>query len=149
MKVILNKDIPKIGDKDDILDVAEGYARNFLFPRKLAIPVDSMSMNALEKRKKAAEAKLEKERENLKQVAEKLNELSVEVKADVGEEGKLFGSVTSHDISAAIKELIGIDVDKKQIQLDEPIKIAGKKPVKIRFTSDITATISLLVSPKK
>ena len=149
MKVILTKEVSKLGQKDAVINVSDGYARNYLLPRKLAIIANGESLKRLEQKSKRMEAKIEKEKDKYRQIAEKLDQLSVEIKADVGESGKLFGSVTSQEIASAVKDLIGIDLDKKQIMLEEPIKTAGKKDVEVKFASDIKATISVLVSPKQ
>ncbi|MFC1560249.1 50S ribosomal protein L9 [Candidatus Margulisiibacteriota bacterium] len=149
MKVILISDVDKLGNKDTVVDVSVGYARNYLMPKKLAIPANENSVKVLEAKRKRAEAKLEGKKENYRQIADKLDNLSVEIKMDVGEAGKLFGSVTTQDIVSAVKELIGIDLDKKQIILEDHIKVAGKADVEVRFASDIKATLSVLVSPNK
>jgi len=148
MEIILIKDVENLGKKDTVINVSSGYARNYLMPNKLAILADDSSLKLLEGKKKRETLKVEARKESFRQTAEKLDNLSVEIKADVGEEGKLFGSITAQDIVNAVKELVGIDLDKRQVVIDEPIKLAGKKEVKVRFSSDITAILSLLVSPK-
>jgi len=148
MQIILIKEVESLGDKNAVINVSDGYARNFLFPKKLAILADKSSLNELSKKVKREEAKLEKRKDEFKQIADKLHNLKVEIKADVGEENKLFGSITSQDIVEAVKELINIDLDKRQILLNEHIKVAGNKDVEVKFTSDIKATLSLLISPK-
>ncbi len=141
MKVIFLED-------DRIEDVSEGYARNYLLPRKLAVLATTQARTAAEKRKDKKKAELEQKRADMQTLAEKLASLEFEIKADVGEGGKLFGSVTSSDIAEAVKRAAGVDLDRKKIELGEPLKIVGDYTVPARLFQDLTATLRVKVVPK-
>jgi large subunit ribosomal protein L9 len=149
MKIILVKDVPNVGREQEVVEVSEGYARNYLFPRKAAIVATASALLEKEKNKERHEKKLSGQKEEIKKIAEKLEELSLEIKADAGEGGKLFGSVTSSDIASAIKNAAGIDVDKKRITIDAPIKTLGDYIVSAKLYSDIEAKIKIQVIPSK
>lgn len=145
MKVILLEDVKKIGSKGDVLNVAEGYARNFLFPRKLAVEATAGYLKDLEQ-KKALEARRKvRVTEDAKNMAEKLATLIVKIPAKVGEGGRLFGSITSKDIVDAIKSQHNIDIDKKKINLEILIKSLGVYPVTIKLHQDIQAVFQVHV----
>ncbi len=149
MRVILLKDIPKIGQKDQILDLAPGYVRNYLFPRKLAIPATEANLKRLkirlEKKAKEREERLKKLRELAKELATK----SLSIEAEVGPKGKLFGSVTSSQIKKVLEEKYKLEIPEENIILSEPIKKLGKYHVKIKFTPEIVTEIKLEVKAKK
>ena len=145
MKVILLEDVKKIGSKGDVLNVAEGYARNFLFPRKLAVEATAGHLKDLEQ-KKALEARRKvRVTEDAKNMAEKLATLIVKIPAKAGEGGRLFGSITSKDIADAIKSQHNIDIDKKKINLEIPIKSLGVYPVTIKLHQEIQAVFQVHV----
>lgn len=146
MKVILLNDIKEIGPADTVADVSDGYARNFLIPRKIAVAATIHSLQALEARKLSDEKK-EKGRAALKELAQKINGMEINIAADTGESGKLFGSVTASDIAQKAYEALGVEVDKKKIVLAEPIKSTGLFEVTVRFTTDISAALKVNVSP--
>ena len=146
MKVILLKDIKDIGPADTIKDVSDGYARNFLIPRGLAVIADTNAMKALNARTKIKSEELEKEQRTLKEIASKINGSEISLQVDVGENGKLFGSVTHQDIAQKIYESLGVEVDKKKIILDEPIKSIGAFEVPVKFAPDISATLKVNVA---
>ncbi len=148
MKVILKEDVEGLGKAGDIVNVKDGYARNFLIPRGLAIRATDKSVKSLEKQKKMILDRINKERKRLQQFAEKLSELTVTIKKKAGEEGKLFGSVTSRDIAEAL-EAMGYEVDRKKIILEEPIKSIGNYTVKIRLASEIEAEVAVEVVPEE
>jgi large subunit ribosomal protein L9 len=147
MKVILLKEIKDLGPADTVQNVSDGYARNFLFPKNLAVPAEKPAMKALEIRQKSRSEEIEKEKASLREIASKLDGKQITINVDAGEGGKLFGSVTSHDISQKIYEAFGVEVDKKKIHLEEPIKSTGLFKVPVKFLSDITASIQLNVAP--
>jgi large subunit ribosomal protein L9 len=147
MQVILLQDVREIGTKDTLVNVSDGHARNFLFPRKLAVIADASALLALEERKKNRAAQLEKEISAAREAAGKLSGKSVNIKVDVGENGKLFGSVTAHDISKHMHDELSLDIDKKKIVLSDPIKAVGAYNVQVKFGHEISATIKVNVSP--
>lgn len=114
MKVVLRKDVIDLGDEDSVLNVSEGYARNFLFPKKLAVPATSAEIVSVEKRKGTREKKVAEKRAELEKVAQQLSALEISIPAEAGEGGKLFGSVTAPEIVAALKAQAQIDLDKRK-----------------------------------
>lgn len=141
MKVIFLED-------DRVEEVSDGYARNYLLPRKLAVLATPGALAEVERRREEKKAELEKKRAEMQALAEKLSEAEVEIKVDAGEEGKLFGSVTSSDIAEAIKERVGVEVDKRKIEIEEPIKVLGEYKVQVKLFQDITAFLKVKVSAK-
>ena len=144
MKVILQKDVANLGDAGDIKDVAEGYARNFLLPRKLVIPADESSKKVVEHQKKLIKLKKEKRKKNSEKLAGSMAGLELNITVQVGEEGKLFGSVTSMDIAKKLKEK-GFDIDKKKIIIESPIKQEGEYTIKIKLDEGQTPSIKVTV----
>ena len=145
MKVILQQDVRGQGKKGQLIEVAEGYARNFLLPRKLAVPATADAMNTMqlrEKTKKAEDARLKAEAEA---VSEKLKNSPVKVTARAGANGKLFGAVTSKEVSDALKEQHGIDLAKQKIVMDEPIKAYGSYELKAKLGYEVSGTIYVMV----
>jgi len=147
MKVILLKDVKTVGTADTLVNASDGYARNFLFPNKIAVPANDANTAALNERLKQKEIAREKERASLCDIASKLNGQEIVIQVDSGESGKLFGSVTSSDISKKIRELLGIEIDRKKIHLEEPIKTTGRFSIPVKFANDISAEIKINVSP--
>ena len=145
MKVILNKDVENVGDRLEIVDVKEGYARNFLFPRKLAETATSQALKELEKRVKRNDTKEAARADEYKNLAKQIEASSVEIKADCGEGGKLFGSITSMDISQALKASCSIEIDKKRIVLAEPIRTAGEHSVTVKIFKQVEAKLKVTV----
>lgn len=148
MKVVLLQDVKSQGKKNDIIEVSEGYARNFLFPKKLAVVADAKAVNDIKNKKSSEAHKIEVERENAKKVAEKLAETTVVIVADGGKEGKFYGAVTSKDIAEALKSQAKIDVDKRKIELDAPIKAFGSYKVDIKLYQEITGKVTVSVKEK-
>jgi large subunit ribosomal protein L9 len=146
MKVILLGDVKDVGHADTVVNVSDGFARNFLFPQKLAVDATPAAIASLEQRVKDKQAKLAQERAALKAIASKLNNAEIEIHVDAGENGKLFGSVTNADIAKKIHEKLGLDIDKKRIVIDEPIKATGAFKVHVKFALDISASVRLNVS---
>lgn len=144
MKVILQKDIPNLGDAGDIKDVADGYARNYLLPKKLVLLANESSRKAIEHQKKLIKLKKEKRKKVSEKIAEGLSGVEITIEAQVGEEGKLFGSVTSMDIAAKLLEK-GFEVDKRKILLDAPIKQEGEFEITIKLEEGLNARIKVSV----
>ncbi len=145
MKVILTQDVKKVGKKGDLLEVKDGYARNALFPKGLAVEANAVNMNNRKLEQNAEAKRKQKELDDAKAVAEKLNEKEVKIAVKTGEGGKVFGSVTSKEIAEVIKKDLGVAVDKKKIQLKDPIKGLGGLKVTIKLHPEVTATVSVYV----
>ena len=149
MKVILKQDIKGKGKKGQMIEAAEGYARNFLIPKGMAVEatadaVNTMNLQAKAKAKADAEAKAE-----ALAIAEKLKACQVKIAAKGGEGGKLFGAVTGKEIAAALKEQYGMDVDSKKLVLDQPIKTFGSFEIKAKLGFEISGTVYVLVTEEK
>lgn len=148
MEVILRTDVPKLGKAGDIVKVKDGYARNYLIPKGFAIPANQKNIKALEKERQIILAKAERERKKLMSLAEKLEGLELVIYRRKIEEDRIFGSVTVADIVNALKEK-GFEVDKKFIELDQPIKKLGVYEIPVKFSSDKVVTIKLEVVEEK
>jgi large subunit ribosomal protein L9 len=144
MKVILKEDVRNIGTMGQIVDVADGYARNFLVPKGLAVDANVKNIRALEHAKKTIQEKAKKIRGQAQELSDKIANMTIMIKAKSGEEGKLFGSVTSMDIAEQMKNQ-GIDIDKKKIVIEEPIKRLGSYSVGIKLHSDVITQVTLQV----
>jgi len=147
VKVILCEDVANLGEMGATVDVADGYARNFLLPRKLAVRMDSASAKQIQHETQIIRQKEEKRRAAMTALADVLNATTVEIKARAGEEEKIFGSVTTANIQEALKEA-GHEIDRKNILLDEPIKALGIHSVPVRLVSGIEANVKVWVSPE-
>ena len=145
MKVILTQDVNKLGLKGDLIEVSDGYARNFLFKKNLAIEGTPGKVKEWEEQQKAKKNKEEKLEKSAIEVKKKIGGKRVVVKMSAGDEGKLFGSVTSQQIAAALAEQLDISVDKKEIKLEESVKQLGSYPFKIRLYSGVEAEMTLAV----
>ena len=144
MKVILQKDIPNLGDAGDIKEVAEGFARNYLLPKKLVIFANESSKKAIDHQMKLIKIKKDKRKKTSEQIAASMSDVELTITAKVGEEGKLFGSITSMDIAKQLKEK-GFDIDKRKILLDAPIKAEGEYKISIKLEEGLTATVKVIV----
>jgi large subunit ribosomal protein L9 len=144
MKVILQEDVKNIGKMGEIVSVSDGYARNYLIPKKLAEEANVGNVKALEHEKRKLEEKAKKIRSDAQGLAERLASVGVTLRAKAGEEEKLFGSVTAMDIAEALKKE-GIEVDRKRILLEEPIKRLGSYSVGIKIHPDVTANLNVEV----
>ncbi len=140
MKVLLTKDVAGLGSRGQIVDVSEGYAVNYLFRRKLAVPANEGIIKEVEKKQKAKKAKEEKKRQAALEIKEKLDGMILEIRREAGDSGKLFSAITSKDIASELKNR-GFDIEKKQIELKRPIKLLGDTPVKVKIFKDISAEI--------
>ena len=145
MKVIFNVDVRGQGKKGELKEVSDGYARNYLLPRKLASAATADNINALKLKEKAHAAQVAREKAEAEANAKKLGEITVTIRARAGEKGKLFGAVTSQEISDALKEQHGIEIEKNKIVQAEPIKTFGSFQVKAKLGYEISGTINVLV----
>ena len=139
MKVILLCDVKGQGKKDQIINVSDGYARNFLFPQKKAIPADAKATSELKSKEEAKQFRISEDRKAAQALADKISSVSVNIVMGHGQDGRLYGSVTSKDIAEALGKLIGIEVDKRKIVLKETIKAYGNFDVEIKLLQDISA----------
>lgn len=145
VEVILRDDVPNLGKIGEVVRVKPGFARNFLLPRGLAIEANRKNLRMLEHHKRVIGIKAERENKEFQAAAGKLEGLKLTIKARAGEEGRLFGSVTNMDVERALKEK-GFDVERRRIQLDEPIKQLGTVPVVIQVGRDVRATVQLTIA---
>ena len=145
MKVILLEDVKSLGKKGELVEVNDGYARNFILAKKLGVEATARNMNDL-KLKKAHEDKLAAQRlEEAKAFAEELKKVQVTLKIKAGEGGKLFGSISSKEIAQAAKEQQGLDIDKKKLVLPEPLKTFGTHQVPLKLHKDVTAKLTVKI----
>ena len=147
MKVILKQDIKGVGKKDQVINAADGYARNFLLPKGLAIPADTGNMNNLKAKNESKEYRKGEDLKEAKAIAEKMKSLTLKLKVKAGDNGKLFGAVTSKEISEALKTQFNIVVDKKKVLLSESIKEAGCRKVDIKLNEGVIGTITVMITP--
>ena len=145
MKVIFNADVKGKAKKGEMKEVSDGYARNYLLPRGLAAEATADNINALKLKEKARAAQIEKEKAQAMENAKKLEGVQVVVRAKAGSNGKLFGAVTSQEISSALKEQFGIEVEKNKIVQAEPIKNYGSYTVKAKLGYEISGNVNVLV----
>ena len=145
MRVILTQDVKKLGSKGDMAEVSDGYARNFLIPRGLAEEANTGNVKELKKIQQAEEKRFQKENERAKKVSEKLGSTPVVVKTKAGDNGKLFGSVTSKDVADAIIKQLNIKVDKRKIDFSEPIKSLGNYTFKVKVHPEVHGEVTVKV----
>ena len=145
MKVVLLCDVKGQGKKDQIVDVSDGYARNFLFPQKKAVPADAKATSELKSKEEAKQYRIAEDRKAAQALADKISKVELTIKMGHGQDGRLYGSVTAKDIAEELKRAISTDVDKRKIQLKEAIKAYGKYSVSIKLLSDISATFVVTV----
>ena len=148
MKVILKQDIKGVGKKDQIINAADGYARNYLFPKKLAVPADQGNMNNLKAKNESIEYKKNEDLKEAKKIAEEMKKMTLKIRVKAGENGKLFGAVTSKEIAETLKKDFNINVDKKKILLSESIKNAGTTRVNIKLNEGVTANLLVMIIPE-
>jgi large subunit ribosomal protein L9 len=145
MKVILREDVQGVGNIGDVLEVARGYARNYLLPRNKAVEATGRNLKAVDHAKRVITEKAKKEKAEVEEYAKKVSATAVTITAQVGKDDKLFGSVTTKDIAEALAAK-GIEVDKRKIHLDHPIKELGTTSVSVKLHSQVTATVSVTVA---
>lgn len=147
VQVILRHDMGKLGKSGDLVKVRPGYARNFLLPRGYAVPATTAQINRIAHEKAVALVRAEKIRKEAEELAAKLTALAIQIQAKTGEEDRLFGSITSKDIHAAIKAK-GLEIDRKQIALPEPIKALGTYEIPVKLLPNVSATLKVEVVKK-
>jgi large subunit ribosomal protein L9 len=145
MQIILQENVEKLGDRGEVVTVAEGYARNYLLPRKLALEASPNNLKRLEKIRGSLAKRTATEREQAQKQAELLNNVTVTLARKAGETDQLFGSVTAADLADALAKQ-GFEVDKRRIQLPEPIKTVGEFMVTAKLVHDVTATFKVIVT---
>jgi len=149
MKVILTADVKGQGKKGEMKEVSDGYARNYLLPRKLAVEANADNMNALRLKEKAKAAQIAAEKARALENAKQLESIVVKISAKAGSNGKLFGSITSREISEALREQYGVEIEKQKIVQSEPIKNFGSYEVKCKFGYEISGSIHVMVTEEK
>jgi large subunit ribosomal protein L9 len=148
MKIILQKTVERLGDPGDVADVADGYARNFLIPRGLAVRAEKGAVRHAESLKRAHQARSTAQKGELETVAARLVETPLVVTARAGEEGRLFGSVTAADIVEALSAQAGVSVDRRDVHLDEPIRSVGTHEVTVHLHAEVDPVITIDVRPQ-
>jgi large subunit ribosomal protein L9 len=143
MKVILQKTVDRLGDPGDVADVADGYARNYLIPRGLAVKAEKGTVRHAESLKRAHETRTRAQKGEFETLAARIIQVPVVVTARAGEEGKLFGSVTGADIAEALSAQAGVQVDRRDVHLDEPIRSVGTHEVKVHLHPDVDPVITV------
>lgn len=146
MKVILMQDIKGVGKKDEVINANDGYARNFLFPRKLAVEANTENMSKLKGRQDSVNFKKEQEKENAAKVKKQLSEMLLTIKVKAGENGKIFGSITSKEISTELKKQYNVDIDKKKILLKQAIKEIGTFTIDVKLYEGITGKLKININ---
>lgn len=145
MKIILMQDVKKLGKKGEIIEINDGYARNYILPQKLGVEANNRNLNDLKLQKMKEEKDAQKLLDEAKDLAEKIGAQIVTVKIKAGEGGKVFGSVSAREIAGAMKKQCGLEIDKKKIQLQEPIRSFGFHEVGIRLHPQVTGTLRIKV----
>ena len=145
MKVMLLKDVKGQGKKDEIVNVSDGYARNFLFPRKLAIEADAKALADAKNKEDAKNFKIEQDKKHAREIAEKLQGVTVKIKATAGADGRLYGSITTADIADALKEQHSIEIDKTKIVSDGAIKAHGSYTLDVKLYPEIVGKVNVVV----
>ncbi len=145
MKVVLLADVKGQGKKNDVINVSDGYARNFLLPRKLAVEADAKVLNEIKGREDSIKHKIEVETAEAKATAAKLDSILVKIPASSGADGRLYGSITAKDIAEKLAKDHGITVDKRKIQLSDAIRAYGKYDLDVKLYTDVTAKVHVLV----
>ena len=143
MKVILNQDVKGLGKRGEVVNASDGHARNFLFPKNLAIPADKQNLNILEAKKSSEAHKKELEKIEAIKIKEKLEKVTIHIKTKAGENGKIFGSITSKEISENIEKEYKDKIDKKKIILKDQIKTLGEHTVELRLFEGVVAKLKL------
>ena len=145
MKVILKQDIKGVGKKDQVINAADGYARNYLFPKNLAVPADVGNMNNLKAKKDSESFRRGEDKKASEALAQKMEKMTVEFKVKAGENGRLFGAISTKEIAETLKKDYDIVVDKKKIMLSESIKVAGIQTIDIKLSEGVIAKLKVKV----
>lgn len=149
MKVILTQDVKKVGKKGELLEVKDGFARNSLLPKGLAVEATAVTMNQRKLEQRSEDKKKQEELDAANAIKEAINDKKIEIGIKVGEGGRVFGSVTSKEIAESIKSALNVSIDKKKIQLAQPIKAVGTKTVAIKLHGKVTAEVTVCTVPAK
>ncbi|MDQ7794596.1 MAG: 50S ribosomal protein L9 [bacterium] len=145
MKILLLRDVPKLGRQGDVKEVADGYARNYLIPRGLAQPATGALQRVARGRAQATTARADREIREARETAARLDGFSLTIRARVGEKGRLFGSVTNQDVARGLAEIAGVRVDRRRVALDEAIKTPGVYRIPVRLHPDVQAVVEVRV----
>ncbi len=145
MKVVLTKDVKDLGTAGQVKEVSDGYARNFLFPRKLAIPATAAALKQVEAREQAVVKREAREEQQARALAQRLKDQPIRIFPKVGEQGRLYGSVTAADVAEALSKQVGQPIDKRKIELHEPIRQLGEYQVPFRVSRTVAVTLSVSV----
>ncbi|MCQ2429754.1 MAG: 50S ribosomal protein L9 [Clostridia bacterium] len=145
MKVVLLADVKGQGKKNDVIEVSDGYGRNYLIPRKLAVEADNKILNAIKGQEAAKQHQIEVATAEAKEQAAKLDSVLLKIRANCGADGRLYGSITTKEIAEALEKEYGIKVDKRKIQLDEAIRAYGKYDMDVKLYADIVGHVHVLV----
>ena len=143
MKVILKADIKGVGKKDEVINASDGYARNFLFPKNLAVEANKENMAKLKAKQDSNNFKKSQEKENAEKIAEKMKNILVKVPVKAGENGKIFGGVSSKEIAELLEKNYQIKVDKKKVEIKEPIKTLGMRTINVRLYEGVNASLKI------
>lgn len=143
MKVILLKDVKDLGKKDEMVNVSDGYGKNYLLPRGIAALATDANINEMKNKQAAQAAKLQREKDNAKKLAEDIDGKEIKVTVKAGSSGRLFGALTTKDIADAFEKAYGVQIDKKKIVVDENIKATGKYKATVKVYAGISATVNL------
>ena len=146
MKVILLDNIKGVGKKDDVINANDGYARNFLFPKKLAVEANAENLSKLKNKQDSVQHKRNVEKEKAEEIANKMKDITVTIKVKAGDNGRIFGGVTAKEISESLKQQFKIDVDKKKIALNETIKNLGTVNVPVKLFEGVTGNLKVKVT---
>ena len=146
MKVILTQDVKAQGKKGQLIEVSDGYARNFLFPKKLAIEANAQAMNELKNRESSEKHRIEVETAQAKETAEKLSKIKLVIKTSCADDGRLYGAITSKDLSEELKKTSGLLIDKRKINLDKPIKTCGDYVIDVKLYPEIVGRLAVSIS---
>ena len=149
MKVILTQDVKGVGKKDQILEVNDGYARNFLIPKKLGVQASTANLALLKSKQDSRDFKRQEDKKEAERIKEKLEKIRLDIKVKSGENGKIFGGVTSKEISDVLKDKYSINIDKKKIELKETIKTVGITTVDIKLFEGVIGKVKVNVIPEK
>lgn len=145
MKVILQQDVKGLGKKEDLVSVSDGYARNFLLPRGLALEATNSNINVMKTKKEAEKTKKERDIAHARTLVQKLKDITVVIKTKAGDNGKLFGSITSKDIADKLKSDFNLDIDKKKINLQEPLRNLGTSDIEVKVYPEISAKLTVKI----
>ncbi|MCI9354744.1 MAG: 50S ribosomal protein L9 [Firmicutes bacterium] len=145
MKVILLEDVKSVGKKGELVNASDGYAKNFLFPKKLAVEATKSNLNDFELKQKAEAKRKKEELEQAQNMAKELENKTVTVKVKTGENGKLFGSVTNKEVAEEIVKQTGMQIDKKKVSIGDPIKMVGERTAVIKLHPKVSAEITIKI----